>query len=222
MGPGKGPLAAELECISCGRHGGWLHVTRRSPRCGESGDHDPPDLAQARNSSALDRPNAASFTFQLFDDDRERKDTKLARVLELNDFAKQLLDFYEKGTGVWVIINATDGKGRKASNVTRIRAVWQEDDEGFEGSFHWSRRWRWSRAKGDFIAIGWSLANGRRMKRAGPTLPASCDAWWPTTDQTRMRRTSPEFCVCRVPEARQERAAHRARRRRRPAALHTR
>ena len=36
---------------------------------------------------------------------------------------------------MWVTINDTDGNGRKASAVTRVRAVWQEDDDGYEGEF---------------------------------------------------------------------------------------
>ena len=36
---------------------------------------------------------------------------------------------------MWITINDTGGNGRKASAVNRIRAVWQEDDDGFEGEF---------------------------------------------------------------------------------------
>ena len=41
----------------------------------------------------------------------------------------------EQGAGVFVTINETDGKGRKSENIKRIRAVWQEDDDAFEGAF---------------------------------------------------------------------------------------
>ena len=39
------------------------------------------------------------------------------------------------GAGVFITVNETDGKGRKKENITRIRAVFQEDDDGFDGEF---------------------------------------------------------------------------------------
>ena len=41
----------------------------------------------------------------------------------------------EQGAGVFVTINETDGNGRKSENITRVRAVWQEDDDAFDGRF---------------------------------------------------------------------------------------
>ena len=32
-------------------------------------------------------------------------------------------------------VNETDGNGRKSENIKRIRAIWQEDDDGFDGAF---------------------------------------------------------------------------------------
>ena len=32
-------------------------------------------------------------------------------------------------------VNETDGSGRKSENVRRVRAVWQEDDDAFDGQF---------------------------------------------------------------------------------------
>lgn len=41
-----------------------------------------------------------------------------------------------KHCGVFVTVNETDGSGsRKSEDIKRIRAVWQEDDNGYEGSF---------------------------------------------------------------------------------------
>lgn len=34
-----------------------------------------------------------------------------------------------------MVVNETDGNGRKAEDVRRVRAVWQEDDNGWEGDF---------------------------------------------------------------------------------------
>jgi hypothetical protein len=95
------------------------------------------DQSQFDHFFRLLDPNAKWFTFQLFTD-REGKPNPdpLAKVFNLNRrFTRPLLDLYAQGAGVWVTINDTAGNGRKASAVTRIRAVWQEDDEGYEGEF---------------------------------------------------------------------------------------
>src|SRR5262245_33883354 len=95
------------------------------------------DQSQFDHFFRLLDPNAKWFTFQLFTD-REGKPNPdpLAKVFNLNRrFTRPLLDLYEQGAGVWFTVNDTDGDGRKASDVTRIRAVWQEDDAGFEGEF---------------------------------------------------------------------------------------
>jgi primase-like protein/DNA primase RepB-like protein len=92
-----------------------------------------PDYAQAREFQKLIDPSAKTFTFQTFTDSKSQpKPDPLARI---TSDKSRVLDLYQRGAGVWVTVNETDGKGRKSENVTRIRAVWQEDDEGFEGEF---------------------------------------------------------------------------------------
>lgn len=68
-------------------------------------------------------PNG-KFTFQTFDDDQDRKDKSLARQLNgtLRDHFDQLHSLQEKGAGIFVTINQTDLKGRKAENVVAVRA----------------------------------------------------------------------------------------------------
>ena len=81
-------------------------------------------------------PNASCFTYQTFDDDRTRKNPALTRIIESPPTARDALTkLNEQGAGVFVTINETDGKGRKSENIQRVRAVWQEDDEGFDGAF---------------------------------------------------------------------------------------
>lgn len=95
------------------------------------------DLDQARVFlEALD-PAATAFTFQTFDDTKNRKDGRLARVIHasLDEAAAELMRLNALGTGVFVTVNATDGKGRKVDNIIRRRAVWQDDDKGFKGKF---------------------------------------------------------------------------------------
>jgi hypothetical protein len=77
------------------------------------------------------------FTFQTFDDDKKRKDRTLARVLHgtIADCAAELSRLSSRGAGVFVTINETDMAGRKLANITRIRAVWAELDDGDVSSF---------------------------------------------------------------------------------------
>ena len=89
-----------------------------------------PDLAQAAAFLKLLDPDATSFTFQTFDDDSARKDNRLAQVFHgtLADHAANLTDLQSRGAGVFITINATDGTGRKAENITRVRALWLDLD----------------------------------------------------------------------------------------------
>jgi len=101
-----------------------------------------PDLNQAlRFLNTLD-PNAEvrsifegipdGFTFQTFSDVRDKKDPALTRILHgnLSALSKELLALNKKRAGVFVSINETDMRGRKLANITRVRAIWVEDDGG--------------------------------------------------------------------------------------------
>jgi UDP-glucose 4-epimerase len=59
------------------------------------------------------------FTFQTFDDDKNRKDGSLARVLHgtLDQHLAALTQLQQRGAGVFVMVNEGDGKGRSAKNV---------------------------------------------------------------------------------------------------------
>lgn len=78
---------------------------------------------------ALD-PKAKSFTFQVFDDDKSRKDKHLAHIFHggLDKHAASLEIYNGKGAGVFVTVNETNGKGRKLSNMVRPRVIFQECD----------------------------------------------------------------------------------------------
>ncbi len=89
-----------------------------------------PNLSDAQAFlTALD-PKAKRWTFQTFDDNAERKASALARVLHgtLVEHAEALQEFNRQGAGVFVTINETDGTGRKASNIKRVRAVFADFD----------------------------------------------------------------------------------------------
>jgi hypothetical protein len=80
---------------------------------------------------ALD-PTAPKFTFQAFEDRANKTGNPPARVIHS---WRELLHEHALGAGAYVTINETDLAGRKAENIKRIRAVWQEDDDGFAGTF---------------------------------------------------------------------------------------
>src|SRR6516164_6024554 len=42
---------------------------------------------------------------------------------------------HDRGAAVFVAVNETDGSGRCKENIKRVRAVFQEDDSGYRGSF---------------------------------------------------------------------------------------
>lgn len=71
-----------------------------------------------------------SFTFQTFDDNADRKDPKLAHKFHgtLDMHAHALHTLNAQGVGVYVTVNATDGKGRTAKNITAVRALFVDFD----------------------------------------------------------------------------------------------
>jgi len=88
-----------------------------------------PDLEMARRFlKALtgDEP----VTFQCFDDQSERKDPKLARILHgtLDQHAKRLTRLNNEGAGIFVMVNRGDGEGRTTENVVSVRAVFVDLD----------------------------------------------------------------------------------------------
>ena len=75
-------------------------------------------------------PAATFFTFQTFDDNPERDDPKLARILHgtLEARCSELVSLNNKGAGIFVTINATDGKGRTTENIVVVRGVFADLD----------------------------------------------------------------------------------------------
>jgi putative DNA primase/helicase len=86
--------------------------------------------AAAKFLRRLDR-GAETFTFQSFSD-KKAKDRRLARILHgtLAAHADELRDLNKRGAGIFVSLNATDGAGRRAENITRLRAVRLDLDGG--------------------------------------------------------------------------------------------
>jgi hypothetical protein len=97
-----------------------------------------PDRDEAeRFLTALD-PRTKQFTFQTFDDDKERREARkkskqrdpLAKVLHgtLAQHGNTLVKLNQKGAGIFVTINKTDLQGRTYEHMTGIRSVFADLD----------------------------------------------------------------------------------------------
>ena len=75
-------------------------------------------------------PDAKRFTFQTFDDDVDRKDTRLVRVIHgsLTENFELLCSLNDQGAGVFVTVNETNFTGRKATDIVRVRALFSDLD----------------------------------------------------------------------------------------------
>jgi putative DNA primase/helicase len=86
--------------------------------------------ATERFLAALD-PGATQFTFQTFDDNVDQKSKELACVLHgsLDRHWSELCRLNNEGAGIFVTINETNGNGRTAADVVRVRALFIDIDE---------------------------------------------------------------------------------------------
>ena len=89
-----------------------------------------PDLGEAAWFLTILDPDAERFTFQTFDDVEDLKRGHLAKVIHdsLEDAAERLTVVQRARAGVFVTVNETDLRGRKAANIVRVRAVWCDLD----------------------------------------------------------------------------------------------
>jgi hypothetical protein len=78
---------------------------------------------------ALD-PDASSFTFQTFDDNKDRENPRLAKIFHgtLDQHAAKIKRLIDQGAGIHVTINETDGRGRKEANIVKVRALFVDLD----------------------------------------------------------------------------------------------
>lgn len=95
-----------------------------------------PDLAQAERFLTLLDEEAEQFCFRTFTDDKANKPNPdpLAQIHQgaFIDLAPRLTALNQRGAGIFVTVNATDGRGGKKENIIRVRALWQECDHGDE------------------------------------------------------------------------------------------
>ena len=97
------------------------------------------DIVSNKNYS-IDKKEAQHFlsilsesepvTFQTFDDNSERKDPSLIKVLNgtLEEHFDVLKTLNQNGAGVFVTINKTDLRGRKKENILQVRSVFIDLD----------------------------------------------------------------------------------------------
>lgn len=86
------------------------------------------DVDEAQRFFAAVAPDEL-LTFQTFDD-TARKNPALAKVMHgsLEDCSDALSELNARGSGVFCTVNRTDGRGRKAENVTGVRCVFLDLD----------------------------------------------------------------------------------------------
>lgn len=96
-----------------------------------------PDYEAAEQFLKLLDPTTEAFTFQTFDDNKKRKSGALAQVRHgtLHQHRNELASSNQGGAGIYFAVNETDLNGRKGENIVRVRAVWQDDDAGWQGTF---------------------------------------------------------------------------------------
>ena len=81
----------------------------------------------------------ASVIFQTFDDDEDRKAPEFIRTIQgtLNGKWEELKRLNNKGAGVFVTVQKTDGTGKRATeNITGTRAFFVDCDNGLPDEWH--------------------------------------------------------------------------------------
>ncbi len=90
-----------------------------------------PQHDQARGFLQRLDPDAQFFTIQTFDDTKEKRGP-LATIVHVNPNSNSALfsltGLNERGAGIFFCVNETDGKGRQAQNIVRVRAVFVDLD----------------------------------------------------------------------------------------------
>jgi hypothetical protein len=97
----------------------------------KSFDDSRPDRAEAEKFLKLLDPNATQFTFQTFDDNRDRKTPHLARIFHgsIAEHFDALAVLNSCGAGVYVTINQTDLKGRTIEHIKKVRRFFADFDK---------------------------------------------------------------------------------------------
>ena len=92
---------------------------------------------QTKDFLKILEPSATCFSFQTFDDVKDRKDPALVKQFHnsFDNIWDTLIEYNIAGAGIFVTVNQTDLTGRKTHNIVRKRAIFQDDDICFKGEF---------------------------------------------------------------------------------------
>jgi RecA/RadA recombinase len=87
------------------------------------------DLAKRHIALLTGRADAPVCIQTFADNDKHAR--QLARVMhgEISTFWEQIISLQARGAGIFITVNETDGRGREAANVTKLRAVWADMDD---------------------------------------------------------------------------------------------
>ena len=115
-----------------------------------------PNIEAARDFLRIIDSSAREFTFQCFDDDKKRASPNLAKTIHgtLDDAWPELMRFNSAGASVCYCVNETDLKGRKLTNIKRVRALWCEADTPEPRKFPIPPDVTVESSPGSFISIG--------------------------------------------------------------------
>lgn len=89
------------------------------------------DLALAKTYLDCLAHDGGGWTFQTFDDSEEKRPSlaKVVNVARGETVSRLLADLNDRGAGIFVTVNRTDGHGRTAENVVALRAVFVDADD---------------------------------------------------------------------------------------------
>jgi hypothetical protein len=131
------PFIEPSEVCRCGDPGDEQHparegekAERRMDNINSRGDTQPESVVgeATRFIEALTGEGATPVTFQTFPEGGPSPVPPQVIHGTLADQWDQLWKLNEAGHGIFVMINEGDGRGRRAANVVRLRAVFTDDD----------------------------------------------------------------------------------------------
>jgi hypothetical protein len=105
-----------------------LAPDRNDTRAGDDAAHV--DITQAKRFLERLDPTTTKFEFRTLDDNKDRESIALTKTFygTLGLHAFELVRLNKSGAGVFVTINETNGTGRAAEDIVRVRAVFVDLD----------------------------------------------------------------------------------------------
>ena len=98
-------------------------------------------MSMAQQYLALLAPGESNFLFAAFDDDQDRNFKPVILYGTLKEHSNRLIKQNGNGYGIFILVNATEGKSRTEENVTAYRAVWIDNDSGEESNTPIKANW---------------------------------------------------------------------------------